>query len=51
MTRTAPIAYKGASIEQERDGSFSIFFAGNPHATKGGLRSQDEAKAYLDKWA
>lgn len=48
---TKSIVYKGASIEQERDGSFSIFFSGNPYATKGGFKSQDEAKTYLDKHA
>lgn len=48
---TKAITYKGTSIEQERDGSFSIFFQGNPYATKEGFKSQDEAKAYLDKHA
>lgn len=43
------INYKGASIEKERDGSFSVYFAGHPNATRGGFQSADDAKAYLDR--
>ena len=41
--------YRGASIEVETDGSVSIYFAGNPFATRSGYKSIDEAKAWLDK--
>ncbi len=46
---TKAIKYKSASIEQERDGSFSVYFTGHPFATRGGFKSEDEAKAYLDR--
>jgi hypothetical protein len=43
------ITYKGASIERERDGSYSLYFAGNAYATRCGFKSESEAKAHLDR--
>ena len=47
---TAPAAHQsgvlkvgGASIERERDGTFSIYHAGNPYATTSGFKTSDEA--------
>lgn len=36
-----------ASIEMERDGSFSIYFAGNPFATRSGFKTEADARAWL----
>ena len=33
----------GASIEQERDGSWTVYRAGNPYATTGGFKTADDA--------
>jgi hypothetical protein len=43
--------YKGASIERETDGSYSLYFAGNAYATRGDFRSMVDAMAYLDRWS
>lgn len=41
--------YKGLSIEQERDGTWTIYHAGNPYATRGGYKTCDAAKDWIDK--
>ena len=33
----------GASIEQERDGSWTVYRAGDPYATTGGFKSPEDA--------
>ena len=43
------ISYKGGSIEKERNGTYSVFFTGDPYRTKGGFKSEAEAKAWLDR--
>lgn len=41
------VAFKGKWIEQERDGSWSIYFNGNAYATRSGYKSIEEAKEWI----
>lgn len=34
------------SIEKERDGTYSVYFAGNPYATSSGHKSSSDANAW-----
>ena len=45
MTRQAPVNYRGFSIEQERDFTFSIFNFGY---VAGGFKTEVEARANVD---
>ena len=45
MTRQQPINYRGFSIEQERDGSFSIFNFGY---LAGGFKTVEAARENID---
>lgn len=40
--------YRGTSIEKERDGSFTVYVAGNAYATSSGYTSIEAAKKYVD---
>ncbi len=46
--RESPVSYKGASIEQELDGSFSVYRAGDPYATTTGFKTTEAAKKAID---
>ncbi len=46
MTRTQPINYRSFSIEQENDGSFSVYRFGY---IRGNLKTIADAKADIDR--